>query len=1796
MKTNTKASVPFFSLFVLLFVGVLAVPQCVRAANQTWSATPASAAWQISANWAGGAAPGDISNNVANTVNGDIATFNTPLSGGIGGAANPIVPDDATTPGRSRRVAGITFDTINCGPYVIFSPSTPVVQDGTSVGTGILYVCHTNFIQITGQVTNSQVVLIPLQVDLPASTPGVFTFLNNSTNPGVTLTINSATHHGATTRGTTYVLDGTNTADNVVTNLSEGPSAGGAGNAGGILKQGPGNWIVAGPGTFVGNSQININQGTLKVRDPGAFGVANGVTNNAVLEIDGVDLTSQNITLRTNGTLRANGTITVNGITVATIAANNSTLATTSPSDVMTIGNTLNKFTGGAKDSVLHITGPGTVLFSQTANYAGGISVDTGTNQVSIQGALGLAVNLNINAGAVFDSTPVGVSSTYILDARGLSANGTGMVVGSTASTVSCDPTSTIDFASRPLTLAFAPTSFTGDTGHPALYSSSGTMAFHGNQITVSNASGTPLGIGTYQLVHQATGNISSSGAFVALITGSGLGAGLIGEIVASGGDLNLIVSAYTPKSLVWIGNDPLLPTNWDRQVSTNWLNSATPSVFNIYDSVTFNSTGSAAPGVFITNVMQPSSVIVDTSANNYTFTGPGQIAGGTSLIKLNTGGTLVLQTANTYSGGTIISNGTIKLAIDEGVSSTGQTGTNDMLLLNPAVFDLNNFSNTLNGLNGNGTIDITGGGTSTLNFGFNDDNGLFSGVIQNTSGTLGIVKLGLGTEILVTSNTYLGPTILNGGTLRVSNTFALGAGNSPVIVNLGNLDMDTNLIVTNLNGAGGGIINSSTATNLLTVQNGGAYSGVISGKISLQIVAGTLRLNGANTYSNGTFVASGAGLAIGAGAANPGPGLVYASNNVTISMPAAVSASSAFSPPITNVNGATVTYTSGETANTWANQFNGNASATDIFTGGNMSISGALSFSNFLGTVIVTNGEVRWFNALSGGDNTTFVFQGPTGGSFARDAADIIHLGALFGNGVITQPSVSFPATYWIGGKGNDSDFSGQITGSNNIVKVGAGKLTLDGFTASVLATDNSTFTNFQYGSALTNVGFTTVSNGTLVLTAPNDLTASQAITVANPTAVLDATSMGYVTNFIDGTNQNSAIVTNGILTIVATTEVSGLPQVLGGNGAVKGNGVINNGTINPGFAIPLGNFQAGTLTLSNQLTVNAGATNFFDLSDDPTGLIAPSDLLNVGGNVVLSGNSTIGIGTTTGFMNPGKYTIIKYGGTLNNESGVVPPGSVPNWTVVDPNTRATLIVSNSTSEVDLYVASLNTSNLVWVGGQNNNVWDINNTINWNSTGPVPAVFFQQDFVTFDNSSANTNLILSNNVAPTTITVTGANNYFFGGSGNIIGDTSLTLNGPGFLAFTNTTGNTYRGGTVINGGILKAGNESGGNQNDLDLGTSNVLINAGAELRFGGNSGAAVNHFVTNNIIVSNGIVTAWDGVQHLTNSTVTIGASGGTFHTVFSGKNLVLDSPLAGPGNLTIASATSSNAAQVILNNTNNTISGTVAIATNANLAMTGFAGLSNAPTIDVQQGGVLDITGKSSSTWAVVSGQTVKGNGIIRGKNIAVNSGGTIAPGVAGAIGTLVVTNVNSTNFTILTLSGITSMDINRGSNPNADLILNGRGTNNFGGTLNVNNLGAAPQLGDSFTLFNSSVNNGSFTTVNLPALSSGLAWSNSLAANGKITVVSSGPTPPTVSAVITNFSLSLGTNIILAGTNAQSGATYYLITSTNVGLPLTNWRTIGTNVGVGNGFSFTGTNAVNSTLGKQFYLLSSTNFNP
>jgi len=67
-------------------------------------------------------------------------------------------------------------------------------------------------------------------------------------------------------------------------------------------------------------------------------------------------------------------------------------------------------------------------------------------------------------------------------------------------------------------------------------------------------------------------------------------------------------------------------------------------------------------------------------------------------------------------------------------------------------------------------------------------------------------------------------------------------------------------------------------------------------------------------------------------------------------------------------------------------------------------------------------------------------------------------------------------------------------------------------------------------------------------------------------------------------------------------------------------------------------------------------------------------------------------------------------------------------------------------------------------------------------------------------------------------------------------------------------------------------------------------------------------------------------------------------------------------------------------------------------------------------------------------------------------------------------------------------------------------------------------------------------------------------------------------------------SSGTNLVINGSNGFSGITYYVLTSTNLGRPLSQWTPVATNTWSANGnFSLTVTNAVNPSVPKQFYVL-------
>jgi hypothetical protein len=78
-------------------------------------------------------------------------------------------------------------------------------------------------------------------------------------------------------------------------------------------------------------------------------------------------------------------------------------------------------------------------------------------------------------------------------------------------------------------------------------------------------------------------------------------------------------------------------------------------------------------------------------------------------------------------------------------------------------------------------------------------------------------------------------------------------------------------------------------------------------------------------------------------------------------------------------------------------------------------------------------------------------------------------------------------------------------------------------------------------------------------------------------------------------------------------------------------------------------------------------------------------------------------------------------------------------------------------------------------------------------------------------------------------------------------------------------------------------------------------------------------------------------------------------------------------------------------------------------------------------------------------------------------------------------------------------------------------------------------------------------------------------------------------PVPQPTITGINLS-ETQLVLNGTNGLASATYYVLTSTNLALPLVQWTTVATNMlGTNGGFAFTIPNAVNPGEVERFFAL-------
>jgi autotransporter-associated beta strand protein len=236
-------------------------------------------------------------------------------------------------------------------------------------------------------------------------------------------------------------------------------------------------------------------------------------------------------------------------------------------------------------------------------------------------------------------------------------------------------------------------------------------------------------------------------------------------------------------------------------------------------------------------------------------------------------------------------------------------------------------------------------------------------------------------------------------------------------------------------------------------------------------------------------------------------------------------------------------------------------------------------------------------------------------------------------------------------------------------------------------------------------------------------------------------------------------------------------------------------------------------------------------------------------------------------------------------------------------------------------------------------------------------------------------------------------------------------------------------------------------------------------------------------------------------------------------------------------------------------------------------------NNSALDLSQSSLVDANGNPA--LILQNGQTLSGFGVVTGLVTMVN-GSTLSPGSLSAVGTLTITgNNNDSN----TLNGITMMKLNPSGLTNDQLAIQ-QGSLVYAGTLVVSILSGTPAAGNTFTLFNaaggirSSFNGG----ISLPGLPADLAWNtNNLSVNGTISIIATAA-PPSPRIVTASKS---GGNLIFSGTNGSPNGTYYVLTSTNLALALTNWTVLSTNTFGASG-AFSVTNSIGSGPSSYFIL--------
>jgi len=545
-----------------------------------------------------------------------------------------------------------------------------------------------------------------------------------------------------------------------------------------------------------------------------------------------------------------------------------------------------------------------------------------------------------------------------------------------------------------------------------------------------------------------------------------------------------------------------------------------------------------------------------------------------------------VLSGNNSYSGGTVVSAGTLEAASDTAFGSGGLSVAAGAT----ARFTGPTGTISLGSLSGGGTIEAAG---KAITVGDDGSDGAFTGPMTADS----LTKTGFGTLSLSGSNT-LAATTVSGGALVAGSNAAIGTG--PVTVSGGTLQLANDSFsnaITLSGDASGNTLGAVVSVDYLVVGGGGAGDNTVSG-----VVYGAG--GGGGNVQQGSL----AGLPLGSYEITVGDGGTAPGGNQ--------------STPGQASNGFDIVAAGGEAGST-SGAGSGGASGAGFagglrssFTPGGGGGAGGVGGNGVSGSRTGGAGGVGVASSITGEE----LYYGGGGGG-AEFSTNTQGTGGLGGGGDGLEPGLPNTGGGGGGSAGGGSGivvvrYAGEPIGTGGTITAGTGSAegyTLHTFTdpgqqTLVLDAATTTLTGVVSGAG----GFTWNSAGTLALSAANTYTGdtviaagSVALGEAGGIAASPLVSIAAGAGFDVSSKAAGYAVPGG--------------QTIAGAGSVTGSlSVGGDAILSPGVA-------TGTLAVSGSVTLGAGGAYDWQLYDaaglagDPTGW----DLLSIGGTLDVAASS---------------------------------------------------------------------------------------------------------------------------------------------------------------------------------------------------------------------------------------------------------------------------------------------------------------------------------------------------------------------------------------------------------------------------------------------------------------------------------------------------------------------------------------------------------------------------------------------